>query len=186
MYLAMYGCVNLRYSRGFRAGSKVLNTALLLDLFSLAIRILAFLYGYHFMQTRWWLHYTQTKSDFSLFYFGALIHGVSMVLYGVAIFYMESYHDEGTVQELGWVSLGLFSAAGFCEILMVLSGWGACFTMIQLAALIVATIWAMSFEPLLHFHSVALHDRCVNDAFLCGTSGGQMANQGGNGSMLMV
>eukprot|EP01054_Gregarina_sp_Poly1_P000980 Gregarina_sp_Poly_1__979@NODE_1239_length_4674_cov_201_846538_g844_i0_p2_GENE_NODE_1239_length_4674_cov_201_846538_g844_i0NODE_1239_length_4674_cov_201_846538_g844_i0_p2_ORF_typecomplete_len249_score17_73DUF3273/PF11677_8/1_6e51DUF3917/PF13055_6/0_11HELP/PF03451_14/0_25MnhB/PF04039_13/46Voltage_CLC/PF00654_20/0_45_NODE_1239_length_4674_cov_201_846538_g844_i029113657 len=103
---------NGKFSRGFRAGSKVFNCALTLDLLVVGFRLLAFVYGYHFLQTRWWLHYTQTKTDFSLFYFGALTHGIALVLYGVSIFYMEAYHDEGTYEEFAWIVLTLFGLAG--------------------------------------------------------------------------
>lgn len=146
-----------------------------LDLFVIGFRLLSFIYGYHFLQTRWWLHNTQTKTDFSLFYFGALAHGIALILYGVAIFYLEAYHDEGTYEEFAWICLGLFGLAGACEILMVLTGWGACFSVIQLLACAVALIWSLSYEPTLLYHASALHDRNINDDALIHTGAEQFA-----------
>lgn len=152
-----------RYSRGFRTGSKLMMMALNMDLLVQALRILAFVYAYHFLSERWWLHHSQTKTDFAIFYVSALLHGVSLLSYGFAIFYMETYHDEGTFEEFGWVCLGIFGFAGLSEIAMVMTGWGAYFGLVQLLGLLVATIWAMSFEPLLHFHSGPLHERTIQD-----------------------
>ncbi|EZG88837.1 putative transmembrane protein [Gregarina niphandrodes] len=157
---------NGKYSRGFRAGSKLFQSALLLDLLVLCIRFIAFVYSHHFLNDRWWTHLNQTRADFSLFHFGHLIHGIALMLYGLGMFYMEVYHDEGTYEEFGWSLLSLFGLAGFLEILMVFTNFGAFFGYVQLLALTGAVIWAMSFEPLLHYHASALHDRTVNDSLL--------------------
>lgn len=164
---------NGKFSRGFRAGSKIFNTALLLDMLSTSFRLLSFTYGYHFLQSRWWTHYTQTKADFTLFNAGALLHGTGLICYGVGIHYMEGYHDEGSYEEFGWAAMMLYGLSGLMEITTVLLGWGACAPVINLLALIVAIVWSMSFEPLLHFHATALHDRMVNDDLLHGNGGFQ-------------
>ena len=109
----LYLNLPFRLSKGFRAGSKILGSAVLLDIIVVALRLLQYVYAYHFLGAKWWLKYAQTKSDWCLFYAGAGINGVALIMYGLAIFYMETYHDEGTIEEIGWCILGLFGLAGF-------------------------------------------------------------------------
>ena len=148
-------------SRGFRAGSKLINTAATLDLLVASLRLLQYIYAYQFLGARWWLKYVQTKADWVLFYFGALGNSLTLMLYGLGIFYLEAYHEEGTYEEFAWINLGLFMLAGVLECLMALTGFGAFFSFVQIAALGAATIWAFSFEPLVNYHAKPLHDRNI-------------------------
>lgn len=150
-------------ARGFRAGSKLLNTAATLDLLVTSLRLLQYIYAYQFLSARWWLKYVQTKADWVLFYFGAVGNSLSLFLYGLAFFYLEAYHDEGTFEEFAWVNLILFGLAGFFECLMALTGFGAFFSFVQVAALASTTVWAFSFEPLVNYHAKPLHDRNINE-----------------------
>lgn len=158
-----------KLSRGFRAGSKMLSTAALLDTFVVGLRLMAYIYAYQFLGNRWWMKYTQSSADWCLFYFGALIHAITLVLYGLAIFYMEAYHDEGTYEEWSWIILTLFSVAGLFEFLLVLTGFGNFYTVLHVVALVAAVIWAFSFEPLLHFYSPVFHDRDLNTGMAAAT-----------------
>lgn len=184
-----------RTTRGFRAGSKLLSTAAMLDTFVVGLRLMQYIYAYQFLSARWWMKYTQTNADWCIFYSGALLHSLALQLYGLAAFYMEAYHDEGTFEEWSWLILGLFSLAAlfgtsleekinwptlwvtqsyqaqdlllnflfsFSEFLLVFTGFGAFYTVIELLALLAAVIWSFSFEPLLHYYSPVFHDRDLN------------------------
>lgn len=108
-----------RTTRGFRAGSKLLSTAVMLDSFVVALRLMGYIYAYHFLSSRWWLKYTQSNADWCIFYSGTLLHSLALLLYGLAVFYMEAYHDEGTFEEWAWLIMILFSlAALFGELSM--------------------------------------------------------------------
>lgn len=158
----IYVADNSKTTRGFRAGSKLLSTAATLDSFVVALRLMQYIYAYHFLGSRWWMKYTQSSTDWCIFYAGGFVHAISLVLYGMAIFYMEAYHDEGTYEEWSWICLLLFFIAGAFEFTLVFSGLGAFYTVLHIAALVVAVLWSFSFEPLLHYHSPVFHDRDLN------------------------
>lgn len=165
LYIAMFQVFvadNSKWCRGFRAGSKLLSAAVTLDLLSSILRLVQYLYAYFYMSMRWWARYQQTKSDWTLLHFGSIVHSFALFIYGAAFFYMEAYHDEGTYEELAWSNLTLFKLAGLAELLMVFSGFGAFFSILLLGAVISATIWAFSFEPLLEKWSPELHSRDIN------------------------
>lgn len=165
LYIAMFQVFvadNSKWCRGFRAGSKLLSAAVTLDLLSSILRLVQYLYAYFYMSMRWWARYQQTKSDWTLLHFGSIVNSFALFIYGAAFFYMEAYHDEGTYEELAWSNLTLFKMAGLAELLMVFSGFGAFFSILLLGAIISATIWAFSFEPLLEKWSPELHNRDIN------------------------
>ncbi|KAF8822760.1 multi-pass transmembrane protein [Cardiosporidium cionae] len=153
---------NSKWSRGFRAGSKSLSAAVALDLISSSLRFIQYLYAYFFMEIKWWARYQQTKAEWALFQFGSILNVVALLLYGAALFYMEAYHDEGTHEETAWTNLLLFSLAGFAELLMIFSGYGAFFSLFLLGAVISAAVWSYSFEPLIEKWSPSLHSRDIN------------------------
>ncbi|CAD49269.1 hypothetical protein PFAG_00810 [Plasmodium falciparum Santa Lucia] len=165
LYIAMFQVFvadNSKWCRGFRAGSKLLSAAVTLDLLSSILRLVQYLYAYFYMSMRWWARYQQTKSDWTLLHFGSIVHSFALFIYGAAFFYMEAYHDEGTYEELAWSNLTLFKLAGLAELIMVFSGFGAFFSILLLGAIVCATVWAFSFEPLLEKWSPELHSRDIN------------------------
>ncbi|XP_053991635.1 uncharacterized protein LOC128883378 [Hylaeus volcanicus] len=158
----IYVADNSKLTRGFRAGSKMLSTATLLDTFVVGLRLMQSIYAYQFLGKRWWMKYTQSNADWCLFFSGTLLHSVALALYALAFFYMEAYHDEGTYEEWSWILLSLFSLAAFFEFLLIFTGFGNFFSLIHIAALATAVFWAFSFEPLLHYYSPVFHDRDIN------------------------
>ena len=83
----------------------------MLDTFVVGLRLMQYIYAYQFLSSRWWMKYTQSNADWCIFYSGALLHALALELYGLAVFYMEAYHDEGTFEEWSWLIMGLFSLA---------------------------------------------------------------------------
>lgn len=158
----IYIADNSKLPRGFRAGSKMLSTAALLDTFVVGLRLMQSIYAYQFLGKRWWMKYTQTSADWCLFFSGTLLHSIALCLYGLAFFYMEAYHDEGTYEEWSWIILILYSVAAFFEFILIFTGFGNFFSVLHVIALIAAVVWAFSFEPLLHYYSPVFHDRDIN------------------------
>lgn len=157
---------NSKASRGFRAGSKMLSTAATLDIFVVAFRLMQYIYAYRFLGERWWMKYAQTPADWCLFYSSAYLHSIALLLYGLAIFYMESYHDEGTSDEWGWLCLSLFSLASLSEVFLVFTRFGALTTIFQAAALLCALFWSCSFEPIVQRQAPTFHDRDLNSGIM--------------------
>merc|ERR1711977_50436 len=85
------------WARGYRAGSKVLSAAVLLDCISQSMQFAAFLWIYKNYSDQWWdQNYSQGGVEW-LFLGGArILSGMAMKTYGGAIFLLEAYHDEGT------------------------------------------------------------------------------------------
>ncbi|GBE60252.1 hypothetical protein BOVATA_017450 [Babesia ovata] len=167
-YVAMFQVFvsdNSKAVRGFRAGSKILSAAVTLDLISSMLRLVQYIYAYFYMSMKWWTRYQQTKADWIFFQFGSFTNSFALVMYGAAFFYLEAYHDEGTSEEIAWTNLVLFCLAGLTELLMVFTGYGALFSLFLLAAIMSATVWSFSFEPLLEKWAPSLHSRDVNADF---------------------
>ncbi|ORM39338.1 uncharacterized protein BXIN_2941 [Babesia sp. Xinjiang] len=167
-YVAMFQVFvsdNSKAVRGFRAGSKILSAAVTLDLISSMLRLVQYIYAYFYMSMKWWTRYQQTKADWIFFQFGSFTNSFALVMYGAAFFYLEAYHDEGTSEDVAWTNLVLFCLAGLTELLMVFTGYGALFSLFLLAAILSATVWSFSFEPLLEKWSPSLHSRDVNADF---------------------
>ncbi|GFE54264.1 conserved hypothetical multi-pas transmembrane [Babesia ovis] len=167
-YVAMFQVFvsdNSKAVRGFRAGSKILSAAVTLDMISSMLRLVQYIYAYFYMSMKWWTRYQQTKADWIFFQFGSFTNSFALVMYGAAFFYLEAYHDEGTSEEVAWTNLVLFCLAGLTELLMVFTGYGALFSLFLLAAIMSATVWSFSFEPLLEKWSPSLHSRDVNADF---------------------
>lgn len=177
----IYVADNSKLTRGFRAGSKMLSTAALLDTFVVGLRLMQSVYAYQFLGNRWWMKYTQSSADWCLFYSGALLHSAALGLYGLAIFYMEAYHDEGTYEEWSWIILLLFAISGAFEFLLVFTGFGNFFSFIHVIALAAAVLWAFSFEPLVHYYSPVFHDRDLNADIPTGEPEDELKDVGGAG-----
>lgn len=153
-------------SRGFRAGSKMLSTAVTLDIVVVALRLTQYFYSANFLSSRWWLKYTQSPTDWCLFHATGLAHAFALALYGLAIFYLETYHEVGVADEWGWTCLILFLLAAFFEVSLVLAHVGSFGTLVHCLAVLVAFIWALHFEPLSHEKAPALHDRNINQGLI--------------------
>ncbi|CBZ51373.1 conserved hypothetical protein [Neospora caninum Liverpool] len=155
-----------KWTRGFRAGSKTLSCAVTLDAVSGCLRVVQYIHAYLFSSVQWWAKYQRTQSDWGLYHFSSTLHAFALVMYGVGFFLLESYHDQGTYEEYAWSMLGLYTTAGLAELFMVYTGYGAFFTLLLVAALIVTVNWAFQFEPLLEKWSPDLHSRNLNENML--------------------
>ncbi|PFH37537.1 multi-pass transmembrane protein [Besnoitia besnoiti] len=152
-----------KWTKGFRTGSKILSAAVTLDILAAMLRLVQYLYLYHYLSVVWWTKFNVSKSEWILFTVSNVMDGLSLFSYGWAFFYMEVYHDEGTYEELAWGMFGLFSVSGIIMILMVFAGFGAVFMLLTVAgAYATACYWAYLFEPLLDKWSPELHCRDIN------------------------
>ncbi|KFG59042.1 glideosome-associated protein with multiple-membrane spans GAPM2B [Toxoplasma gondii RUB] len=155
-----------KWTRGFRSGSKTISCAVTLDVVSGCLRVTQYIHAYFFSSVQWWAKYQRTQSDWGLYHFSSTLHAFALVTYGVGFFLMESYHDQGTYEEYAWSMLGLYTTAGLAELFMVYTGYGAFFTLLLVAALMVTVSWAFQFEPLLEKWSPDLHSRNLNENML--------------------
>ena len=104
-----------RWTKGFRTGSKILSAAVTLDILAVLLRLGEYLYLFKSLTTLWWSRFNITKSEWGVFAAANLLDSISLLSYGLALFYIECYHDEGTQEELAWLMLSLFSLSGLCS-----------------------------------------------------------------------
>ncbi|EEA06275.1 uncharacterized protein CMU_007650 [Cryptosporidium muris RN66] len=153
---------NSKAPLGFRAGSRLLNTANIIQVIVIALRITQFSFAYYYFNQKWYGKFSQTKGDWCLYNFGIVCEALSLMMYGIGFFYVESYSDFGVGEHYAYAMLGLFCCAGITELLMLFTGFGSFFTLILVLALIATSIWAFYFEPLLETYSPLLFSRDVN------------------------
>ncbi|KAK6588135.1 multi-pass transmembrane [Cryptosporidium xiaoi] len=153
---------NSKAPLGFRAGSRLLNTANIIQIIVIALRITQFSFTYSYFNQKWYGKFSQTKGDWCMYNFGIVCESISLIMYGVAFFYVESYSDVGVGEQYAYWMFLLFTLAGLSELLMLFTGFGSFFILFFAAALIVACIWAFQFEPLLEANSPLLFSRDIN------------------------
>lgn len=153
---------NSKETRGFRAGSKMLCTAATLDTFVVALRLMQHFYAFNFIGTRWWMKYVQTSADWCLLYSSALLHALALALYGLGIFYMDTYYEYSRKQSWGSICLTAFWVTSFLEFLLVFTRLGALLPIVQIVALGTACLWACQFEGAVQKQAPQFHDTDVN------------------------
>ncbi|KAJ1607236.1 membrane-associated protein [Cryptosporidium canis] len=153
---------NSKAPLGFRAGSRLLNTANIIQIVVIALRVTQFSFTYSYFNQKWYGKFSQTKGDWCLYNFGLVCEAVSLIMYGISFFYVESYADVGVGEQYAYWMLTLFTLAGLSELLMLFTGFGSFFILFFAAALVTTCIWAFQFEPLLESNSPLLFSRDIN------------------------
>lgn len=103
---------SIKQSRGFRAGIKALNQASLLDILSWTMTtILLFSFMQYFEDD---FATKKVGSGSTAIYASAArtLHALSLILYSMSFFMLESFHGEGTAEFWGWALAGLYKFAG--------------------------------------------------------------------------
>jgi len=161
MYFACYHfCLadDAAWARGYRAGSKFLGAAIMLDAIVQMSQLSSYIWLYKHYSEQWWIHNFGSGGIEWLFISGSrILSGMALTLYAFAFFLLEVYHDEGTNEWHAVFNLFLFSVAGFAEM------FSACFVppgvafLLVFIAVVSGFLWSLPFEEELTEAS-ALHE----------------------------
>lgn len=146
------------WSRGYRAGSKLLSYASFLDISSSAM-YLAWACNFCTNYTDNYWHYFITGSiDWLFFGSSRVIQGFSLILMGCALFLLEVYHDTGTNDWHAPLNLFLFTICGFTDIVSLLLPVPQIHFIIYIGSILSALVWAIAFEEEVNSVSPLYHE----------------------------
>ncbi|UKJ89963.2 hypothetical protein MACJ_003220 [Theileria orientalis] len=146
------------WARGYRSGSKILRLATFLDTVSATLQFIFYLYMSKFYSKRWFNHLNEGGSELVFLVFTRNIHAAACLLYGVASYLLEVYHDEGAGDLHAYLNGVLFVATGASEMAVLLFRVNGVYTPFLLLALAAVTLWAFYFEPEVNFVSPTLKE----------------------------
>lgn len=146
------------WARGYRSGSKILRLATFLDTVSSTLQFIFYLYVAKFYSQRWYHHLKEGGSELVFLVFTRNIHACACLLYGVASYLLEVYHDEGAGDLHAYLNGVLFVATGFSEMAVLLFRVNGVYTPFLLLSLAAVTLWAFYFEPEVNFVSPTLQE----------------------------
>jgi len=163
---------SIKHSRGFRAGTKFLHQATLLDAFSWIMTAILFYATFAFFDEEWAERQAGSSSMGLYVLVARSVHSLGLLIYSGAIFCLEGYHTEGTVECWAWTITTLFKTAGLLEIAcLATSNYFAntlldvAFTITLGAGLIAACLWACAFEPIVSKYEVKLSQSAMRNEF---------------------
>eukprot|EP00914_Ancora_sagittata_P015372 GHVO01030334.1.p1 GENE.GHVO01030334.1~~GHVO01030334.1.p1 ORF type:complete len:333 (+),score=37.73 GHVO01030334.1:110-1000(+) len=164
---------SVKQSRGYRAGSKALNAATLLDVISLGMATTLFYSMYAYFEDTWTTEVIGSGSTKIFGLAARIINALAIALYGGAIFCLEAYHVEGTQECWGWIIGMGFKSLGALEILVLATTplprisymLDVGFSLGLGIMLLLALSWSLVFEPVAHHREVkttqsALRSEC--------------------------
>ncbi|OEH80185.1 glideosome-associated protein with multiple-membrane spans GAPm2b [Cyclospora cayetanensis] len=155
-----------KWTVGFRSGSKILACAVSLDVASAALRVASSLHFCRFVSARWLGRNMQLRGEWTLSYLGGTLQGLSLFSYGLGFAALELYHDKGTKDEYAWGMLFLYPLAAIAKLSSIYLSVTSLSPLLQLAALVLAYVWADTFEPQLERWSPELHTRRLDENIL--------------------
>ncbi|CAG9476250.1 glideosome associated protein with multiple membrane spans 3, putative [Plasmodium vivax] len=146
------------WARGYRAGSKILRLASFLDTISATLQFIFYLYISKFYTRKWYVHFNEGGSEWVFFIFVRLVHAFSCLLYGLAAYLLEVYHDEGAGDLHAYINGVMFAFAGLTEIFVIFCNSGCYSNFLLWLALGAVSLWSYYFEPEVNHVSPALHE----------------------------
>ncbi|KOB58705.1 hypothetical protein PFHG_00453 [Plasmodium falciparum HB3] len=146
------------WARGYRAGSKILRLASFLDTISATLQFIFYLYISKFYTRKWYVHFNEGGSEWVFFIFVRLVHAFSCLLYGLAAYLLEVYHDEGAGDLHAYINGVMFGFAGLTEIFVIFCNSGCYSNLLLWLALGAVSLWSYYFEPEVNHVSPALHE----------------------------
>lgn len=163
---------SIKHSRGFRAGTKALHQATLLDVFSWIMTAVLFYATFEFFEEEWAEEQAGSGSMRMFVLVTRTIHALSLIFYNFGIFCLEGYHTEGTAECWGWVIGSLFKCAGVLEIACLATSCSLAnsildvlFTLALGGGIICACIWAAAFEPVVSKYEVKLSQSAIRNEY---------------------
>lgn len=140
-----------------------------MDTVSSTLQFIFYLYVSKFYSKRWYAHLNEGGSELVFMVFTRNIHACACLLYGVACYLLEVYHDEGAGDLHAYLNGVLFVATGvmglfkhsfniFLEFAVLLFNVNGAYTPLLLLSLAAATLWAFYFEPEVTFVSPTLEE----------------------------
>lgn len=136
-----------------------------MDTLSSTLQFIFHLYIAKFYTTRWYILLNEGGSELVLFLFTRVIHAFSLILFGVACYLLEVYHDEGAgdlhayINSVLFILSGLFGILSFnAELLKFMLKMSTPFVPTLALALLAASLWAVYFEPEVTYTSPALNE----------------------------
>lgn len=146
------------WARGYRSGSKILRLATFLDTVSSTMQFIFYLYISKFYTERWFVHLNEGGSELVFFVFTRIMHAFACLLYGLACYLLEVYHDEGAGDLHAYLNGVCFVLTGCSELMVLVLHKGMFTTPLIMVTLCAATLWAVYFEPEVVFVSPALQE----------------------------
>ncbi|AFZ81644.1 hypothetical protein BEWA_010610 [Theileria equi strain WA] len=146
------------WARGYRSGSKILRLAAFLDTISSTLQFIFYLYIAKFYTQRWYINLNEGSSELVFLVFTRIIHAFACILYGLACYLLEVYHDEGAGDLHAYLNGVCFVLTGFSEFLVLLFRIGTIYTPFLLFSLSAVTLWSFYFEPEVTYISPSLQE----------------------------
>ena len=162
---------SIRQSRGYRTGMKLLQQASLLDLISWSLTCILFFSLMHYFDDIWTLNHSGSGTNVIFGLLTRSLHALSCILYGLSLFFLESFHTQGTGDAWGLIIGVLYEISGFFEFLMLFDSsflaslWDFLFTFSFGLALFCSLVWALSFEALVTDTDVKLTQSAMRIEF---------------------
>lgn len=146
------------WSRGYRAGSKWISYATLYGTCADVLQCVLYLHIALHYSPALITQSTGGGSEWLLFTFTRILYAIAAFQYGQGFFLIEVYHDQGTSAFLGAALLVAYVATGCLDILgigFLAPGLGTC---VRAITLVMAILWAVVFEDIVHAFSPALYE----------------------------
>ncbi|EZG67240.1 putative transmembrane protein [Gregarina niphandrodes] len=146
------------WSRGYRAGSKLLSYASFFDVVASTMQLAWALNFSSYYTDAMWTHFRDGNLDWVFCNGARVIRALAYVGYGLSFFLLEVYHDEGTNDWHGGANLIFYLLAGISEMSVILLADPAFSTAVSFVALMSALLWAVAFEEEVNASSPALNE----------------------------
>lgn len=100
------------WTRGYRAGSKMLGNAAFLDVVSSTLQFIMYAYMDNNYDKIWWNQFCSGGVEWLFHALARLIQAFSLLYYASGLFLLEIYHDNGTNDWHSVLNCFLFTVAG--------------------------------------------------------------------------
>jgi len=163
---------SIKQSRGYRSGTKFLQQAASIGVFSWTLSLLVFWAANYYFDDPWMSQKLGGGSSWLTYFTARVCDALTLILYGSACFFLETYHSEGAGEVWGWLCGIVYYLAGISEILC-LTAMGtesakvidAVYTVLFGLALALSTVWALIFEPVSHRYDVKLTQSAMRNEY---------------------
>lgn len=159
---------SIKFARGYRAGTKLLNQATILDIIAGGMTTLSIFAQLSFLEDQWQTEAIKPNPMTIFNYTARLLHAISLIVYGAGFMFIESYHTTGTADVWGWILLSLYKTAGVLEFLAIVlhsAVLDLVFTVSLGLAVLSALMWAQAFEPIIISNEVQLDQSALRNEF---------------------
>lgn len=162
---------SIKQSRGFRAGTKGLHQASLLDIVSWSMTTILLFSFMQYFEDAWAAKQVGSGSTAIYAFIARSLHSLALIIYGSSVFLLENFHTEGTAEFWGWALALLYKVAGVAELLALITNppfatfCNVVFTIVLGFTVFSSLLWAVSFESLIGRTDVKLTQSAMRNEF---------------------